>query len=80
MQVQPDAITRVLGIQEYHVEDCEVGDAEIHLRIERDCAGHRCPRCKQVHLWCYDSQDRTVQDLPMSGKRVFLTFRQHRVE
>lgn len=80
MQVQRDAITRVLDIQGYHVVDCEVGDTEIRLRIERDSRGYLCPQCKQLHLWCYDSRERTVQDLPMAGKRVFLTFQQHRIE
>ena len=80
MQVQPDAITRVLDIQGYQVVDCAVGDREIHLRIERDSPGYLCPQCKQLHLWCYDRRERVVQDLPMAGKRVFLTFQQHRIE
>ena len=80
MQVQPDAITRVLGLEGYGVTESDVSDEEIHLRIEPDHPCYVCPRCKQMLLFYYDCRDRTILDLPMSGKRVWLTFRQHRVQ
>ena len=79
MQTQSDNLSRVLRIPGYHVVDCEVNEAEIHLRIERDERQYRCPKCKQLLLWYYDCRDRTVQDLPAFGQKVFLTFTQYRL-
>ena len=50
MQVQPDAITQVLGLQGYHVTDYEVSHAEIDLCIEPDQPRYVCPRCRQMLL------------------------------
>ncbi|MFQ5500591.1 MAG: ISL3 family transposase [Candidatus Zixiibacteriota bacterium] len=80
MNTEPDAVTKVLGIGGYRVTECEVSESEIRLRIERENPGHICPNCKQMILFCYDSTERTVKDLPMSGKPVYLTFSQHRIE
>jgi transposase len=79
MQVHEDAITEVLGIQGWHVTGCEVSETEVHLRIESDAWSYVCPRCKQRLLFYYDSHERSVRDLPMCGKHVWLTFTQHRV-
>jgi len=76
-----EAITAVLGIQGFRVARHElVGKEEAHLGLERTERIYRCPRCGQESFVPHDEYEVTVQDLPMSGRRVYLHVRKGRVK
>ena len=75
-----EAITAVLGIQGFRVERFElVGKEKVHLHLERTKRAYRCARCGQSSFVPHDEYEVTVQDLPMSGRRVYLHLRKGRV-
>jgi len=74
-----DGITRVLAIKGFSAAAMEVGKTRIDVWLERDAPGFQCARCGQVHLVAHDAHEVTVQDLPMTGRVVYLHFDKARV-
>ena len=74
-----DGITRVLAIKGFYAATMEAGDKRIDIRLERDWPAFRCPRCGQVHLLAHDQHEVTVQDLPMTGRPVYLHLMKTRI-
>jgi len=75
-----DAISTILGLQGFFVYDHRLeGSEAVHLELRRMVRHYRCPKCGQLHLVPFDEHPVTVQDLPMSGRRVYLHFRKARV-
>jgi transposase len=74
-----DGITRVLAIKGFSAATMEVGKTRVDVWLERDPPGFQCARCGQVHLVAHDAHEVTVQDLPMTGRVVYLHFEKARV-
>jgi transposase len=75
-----EAITAILGIQGFNVVGYElIGNDVLNIEMERAQRAFQCPSCGQVTFVPHDEHDVTVQDLPMSGRRVYLHFRKGRV-
>jgi transposase len=74
-----DGITRVLAIKGFSAATMEVGRKRIDIWLERDGSEFRCARCGQLHLVAHDEHEVTVQDLPMTGRVVYLHFEKARV-
>ena len=74
-----EGITEVLAIQGFFAGKIEVGHERIDIRLERDGSGFQCARCGQVHLVAHDRHEVTVQDLPMTGRPVYLHLMKARV-
>jgi transposase len=75
-----EAITAILGIQGFAVVAHErVGKDVLNIELERTERVFRCPRCGQATFVPHDEHGVTVQDLPMSGRRVYLHLRKGRV-
>lgn len=74
-----DGITEVLAIKGFVASGLDVGEHRIDVRLERDGCGFRCARCGQVHLVPHDTHEVTAQDLPMTGRNVYLHFDKARV-
>ena len=74
-----DGITRVLAIKGFSAATMEVGTKRVDICLERDGSEFRCARCGQVHLVAHDEHEVTVQDLPMTGRVVYLHFEKARV-
>jgi len=75
-----ESITAILGIQGFGVVAHRlVGKDVLNLDLERTQRVFRCPRCGQGTFVPHDEHRVTVQDLPMSGRRVYLHFTKGRV-
>jgi len=74
-----DGITEVLAIKGFVAAGLDIGEHRIDVRLDRDGCGFRCARCGQVHLVPHDTHEVTVQDLPMTGRNVYLHFDKARV-
>lgn len=75
-----EAITAILGIQGFRVYRVElIGKDVVNLYLERVLCVYRCPQCGQGHLVSHDLHPVVVQDLPISGRRVYLHFKKARV-
>jgi len=74
-----DGITRVLAIKGFSAATMEVGKTSVDIWLKRDGSGFQCARCRQLHLVAHDSHEVTVQDLPMTGRVVYLHFEKARV-
>ena len=78
-QMRLDGITEVLAIKGFVAAGLDIGEHRIDVRLDRDGCGFRCARCGQVHLVPHDTHEVTVQDLPMTGRNVYLHFDKARV-
>ena len=67
-----EGITEVLAIQGFFARRMCPGDERIDIWLERDGSGFQCARCGQVHMVAHDRHEVTVQDLPMTGRHVYL--------
>ena len=74
-----DGITRVLAIKGFYAATMEAGTKRIDIRLKRDPSGFRCVRCGQIHLVAHDEHEVTVQDLPMTGRPVYLHLTKTRI-
>ncbi len=73
-------IKKLLNIPEYTITDVSLspGRIDIYLRPHRRSKPH-CSHCKEVHTKGYHSSQWTeAQDLPISGKRVYLHIQKRR--
>ena len=75
-----DYITKILGIQGFYVKDVVISKDRIDIWIEREREIYCCSKCGQLSFISWGSWEMEVQDLKMSGKRVYLHFRKHRVK
>ena len=78
-----ETITKLLGIQDWEVENIEVNDlnGNIKLQIERtDGLAYKCSGCGQLFTIAYDHYPiRVIEDLPAWGRKTFIEFSQARV-
>ncbi len=58
--------------QNYSVKKVSITPGRIILNCEKKEPIYCCPRCQQQTFSGYDSTRRLIEDLPMSGKRVFI--------
>lgn len=65
-------IEEILGMQNYFVEKVEIMSNRIILFLQKESQVYCCPHCRQYTFSGYDSRYRLVEDLPISGKRLFL--------
>ena len=73
-------IKKLLNIPEYTITDVSLssGRIDIYLRPYRR-SKPQCSHCKEVHTKGYHSSQWTeAEDLPISGKRVYLHIRKRR--
>jgi transposase len=73
-------IKKLLNIPGYKITDASLFDTEIHLHLEPyKKRKPLCPQCGEEHRGGYHSSQWTeAQDLPISGKRVYLHIRKRR--
>jgi transposase len=73
-------IKKLLDIPGYKITDASLFDTEIHLYLEPyKKRKPLCPECGEKHNGGYHSSQWTeAQDLPISGKRVYLHIRKRR--
>jgi transposase len=69
----------VLAIKGFYAATMEAGTKRIDIRLKRDPSGFRCVRCGQIHLVAHDEHEVTVQDLPMTGRPVYLHLTKTRI-
>jgi transposase len=67
-----DIIEQILEMQSYSVKNVSILPGLIKFRCEKKDQIYCCPRCKHQTFSGYDSSRRLIEDLPMSGKRVFI--------
>jgi len=65
-------IEQILEMQNYSVKKVSITSERIVFQCEKKEQTYCCPRCKEQTFSGYDSIRRLIEDLPMSGKRVFL--------
>ena len=58
--------------QNYFEKGLTVKSGRIHIQCEKKEPIYCCPQCKQQTFSGYDSNRRLIEDLSMSGKRVFI--------
>ena len=73
-------IKKLLNIPGYKITDATLFDTEIHLHLEPyKKRKPLCPQCGEEHRAGYHSSQWTeAEDLPISGKRVYLHIRKRR--
>lgn len=73
-------IKKLLNVPGYKITDTSIDDTEIHIHIEPyKKSAPICPHCKEAHTKGYRSSQWTqAEDLPISGKRVYLHIRKRR--
>lgn len=67
-----DIIEQILEMQNFSVKKMTIQTERIVFHCEKKEKIYCCPHCKQQTFYGYDSSRRLIEDLPMSGKRVFL--------
>jgi len=67
-----DIIEQILEMQNYSVKKVSITTEQVLFHCEKKELIYCCPRCKQQTFSGYDSVHRLIEDLPMSGKRVFI--------
>ena len=58
--------------QNYSVKKVAINRRSVQFYCEKKEQIYCCPQCRQYTLAGYDSTRRLIEDLPMSGKRVFI--------
>lgn len=70
---------QILEMQDYSVKKVIIEIDRILLQLEKLEHTYCCPVCKQCTLSGYDSKRLIIEDLPMSGKRVFIELPVYRI-
>ena len=73
--MQKEVLTEILNIPHYYVSDIlKINEKEIHLKLQKESEQCIiCSGCNYVHTKGFHSSDiKVVEDLPISGRRVFL--------
>lgn len=76
--MQKETLSKILNIPHYYVSEIiEITDTEIHLKLEREKDVEAvCSKCNSKHGKGYHSSyEIVVEDLPISGRRVFLHYK-----
>jgi transposase len=63
---------QILEMQNYSIKNVSITAEHVVFECEKKEPIYCCPHCKQQTFSCYDSMRRLIEDMPMSGKRVFL--------
>ncbi len=73
-------IRKLLNIPRHKVTDTYLTDTEIHIHLEPYIKSMPiCPQCRGIHTKGYhNSQWTQAEDLPISGRRVYLHVRKRR--
>jgi transposase len=69
-----EILTQLLSIPNYKVVGVEMTGDTIILDIESTLKGANCPRCGVYCTDLHENHNRTVRDLPISGKACYLRF------
>ena len=67
-----DDITISLGLPSFRVTQQRVEPERYDIWVEPTVPGAVCPRCGQPSTAYHDSYERTVRDLPILGRPVYL--------
>ncbi len=67
------SIEEIVGLQGYSVTEMSITPQEVSLQLTKTTASYCCPTCRQTTFAGYDSTVRTIEDLPLGDKRLFLT-------
>jgi transposase len=73
-----DEITISLGLPGYRVTQQRLEAACYNIWVEPTATGAACPRCGQPSTAYHDGYERTVRDLPILGRAVYLHMFQRR--
>lgn len=77
------SLTEILGIDNHKVTGILYNDGrqlDLYLEMIDDDMPAVCSSCGRVHNRLHDVETVTVEDLPISGKRVFLTLKKRKVK
>jgi transposase len=77
------SLTEILGINNHKVVSILYNNGkqiELYLEMIDETAPSICSSCGRAHGKLHDVETVTVEDLPMSGKRVFLTFKKRKLK
>lgn len=71
-------LTDILDLQGFFIEKVKIIDSKVYLTLERE--GYpKCPNCGRAHKGAIkDRSTQRIQDLPLSGKMVFLEYTKER--
>jgi transposase len=69
-----ETLTQLLAIPNYKVVGVEMTEDTITLDIQSSLKGAKCPRCGAYCTDLHENHQRTVRDLPISGKACYLRF------
>src|SRR5262245_10816760 len=73
-----DDVTISLGLPGFRVTQQRVEPARYDIWVEPTAIGAVCPRCGQPSMAYHDGYERTVRDLPILGRPVYLHILQRR--
>ncbi len=77
--MQIEYLSTALGLQGFIVVAIQTEAQHIEVDLDREEAAYVCSRCGQIHLAYYDRHRIHPQDLPISGRRVYLRLWKYRV-
>lgn len=72
-------IEQILEIQGYSVEKIIKNENRLTICLLKDQKEYVCPHCGLISCMYYDRRQAVIEDLNMSGKRVFIRFDKHRI-
>ncbi len=74
-----EIMVQILGMQNYSIQNIEIQPDKINLWLEKREHSYCCPTCKQYTFSGYDLSRRTIEDLPMSDRRLFINLPVYRL-
>ncbi len=77
--MQNEFLSTALGLQGFFVVAIQTEQQHIEIELDREEAAYVCSHCGQIHLVYYDRYRIRPQDLPISGRRVYLRLWKYRV-
>ncbi len=72
--MQENIINQILGIQGWNVENAEIQEEAIEIRIQREISTALCPECSQGVGFSTRKREQRIRDLSWAGKKVHLVF------
>lgn len=72
-------IVNNLSFEEFHVLSATEGNSSITYQLKPTTKRFDCPTCSSEHVVKYSKAVRTVRDIPICGKDIFLSIHMNRL-
>jgi len=78
--MSPSKIQRLFGFYNHKIRDIILSNGSLTIELYRTSRGDlRCPKCKSSDIRLYGENIRTVRDLPVANRIVFLKIHQNKI-